>query len=187
MNDTPPVIRHIETYLGLVDPKAGHWRWDHADGTLLQAVAFRDRPRKGAMTLCGLGLGHHQFHSPRGPVRQELLVSCWDRFVSARLAGILPIAAQYALDQHAALQPWQVLGPAGPLIPGSALEALLCLQPLLFPESFAVCRDTNPPTEFVWLAPISRQEVADVRSGRGEELLARWERGEVDILDWGRA
>jgi hypothetical protein len=187
MANTPPVIRHIETHLGQMDPKAGHWRWDHADGTLLQVLAFRDRPRKGAMTLCSLGLGHHQFCSPRGHVRQELLVSCWDRFVSARLAGILPVAAQYALDQHVALQPWQVLGPAGPLVPGSAVEALLCLEPLFFPESFAICPSTNPRTEFVWLVPISRQEVAQIQTGRREELLARWESGEADILDWGRA
>jgi len=187
MDDTPPMIQHVESHLGLIDPKAGVWGWDHADGTLLQVAAFRDRPRKGATALCSLGLSHHQLCSPRGHVRQELFVSCLDRFVSRRLAGILPVAAQYALEQHTALRAWQVLGPAGTLLPDSVLEALLCLEPLLFPESFAICQDTNPRTEFVWLVPISRWEVAEVQAGRGEQLLTRWERGETDILDWDRA
>jgi len=184
---TPPLIRHIERHMGLINPKVGHWGWDHADGTLLQVVAFRDQPTKGATTLCSLGLGYHESCSPGGHVRQEVLVSCLDRFVSDRLAELLPIAVEPALERHEALRPWQVLRSPGPLLPGIALDALLCLEPLLFPDSFATFQDTTPATEFVWLVPISSQEVAEVNAGRGEQLLAKWERHEVDILDWGRA
>jgi Suppressor of fused protein (SUFU) len=186
MDDTPPLVRHIESQLGLIDPKVGHWGWNHADGTRLQVVAFRNKPVSGATTLCTLGLSRHELCSPQGHVRQELVMSCWDRFVSARLAGLFPVAAEHALETHTALQPWHILGPSGPLLPDISLQALLCREPLGFPSSFAVCEETQPPTEFVWLIPISAEEAAEVKTGQRREVLTRWQEEEFDILDWGR-
>jgi hypothetical protein len=186
MADTPPVIRHIEAHLGRIDPAVGTWRWRRRGRSTLQA-AFRDRPRPGAVTVCSLGVGHHALCSTRGHVRQELLLACWGRFLSAELAGLLTAAAGYALEPHVALSPGQVLGPAGPLIPGSGLEALLCLEPRLHPATLAVCAATEPPTEFVWLVPVTPAEGREAAEGFVSELLARWERDRVDLLDWQRA
>jgi hypothetical protein len=186
MVDTSPVIRHVETHLGLIDPAVGYWAWNRADGSCLQLVAFRNQPRAGATSLCSLGLGHHQFCSPRGHVRQELILTCWDRFVSDDLARLVPVAADYALDGHVALSPGRVLGPAGPLITGSGLQALLCLEPFLHHASFAVCTDTQPATELIWLVPISVDEAREAANGHGV-LLSRWEQEGVDLLDWYRA
>lgn len=185
MDDTPPVIRHIEAYLGPVDPKAGLWGWNHADGTLLQVAAFRNGPVSGATTLCTLGLGHHEFCSTRGHVRQELLVAGWDRFAGERLAQLLPVAVRP--DGHTALTPSQVLGPAGPLLPGSQLTAFICMEPHGYPGGLSVCRDTEPATEFVWLVPASAEEAEAVVAGDTRRVVDRWKRERVDLLDWHRA
>src|SRR5262249_53267234 len=129
---------------------------------------------------------HHALCSPRGRVRQELLLACWDRFVNRRLAGLLPLAANDALERHTALLPGQVLGPGGPLIAGSGLRALLCLDPLVYPETLGLCRDTQPPTQFLWLVPISEPEARAVESAGVRPLLDRWETAGVDLLDWDR-
>jgi hypothetical protein len=185
--DVPPVIRHIEAHLGLIDPQVGLWGWDHRDtGTRLDVHGFRDSPLAGATTLCSTGLSCHELCSPRGHVRQELLLACWDRFVSRRLAGLLAIAASQALQERAALLHGQVLGPSGPLIPGSELQALLCLEPFLFPKTLTVCRDTRPPTDFIWLVPISEPEALEVASAGVSQLIDRWEAEGVQLLDWAR-
>jgi hypothetical protein len=184
--DVPPVIRHIEAHLGLIDPRVGLWGWDHRGGTRLDVHAFRDRPLAGATTLCSFGLSEHEVCSPHGHVRQELLLACWDRFVTPRLADLAAIAANEALEGHTALLHGQVLGPAGPLIPGSELRALLCLEPFLYPDTLAVCRDTEPPTEFIWLIPISEAEAREVASAGARRLMDRWEAEEVQLLDWAR-
>ncbi len=186
MSDMPPVLAHLETYFGPIDPKAGYWGWDRSDGVALQGIAFRDRPQVGATTIVSLGLGHHVFHSPRGHVRQELLLTCWDEFASDRVAKLIPIVADYALHEHVAFVPGQVIGPAGPLIPGSGLEALLCVRPFLFPQAFTVCEETDPQTEFIWLVPVTPAEAREAAEGFTDELIARWRADRVDLLDWHR-
>jgi hypothetical protein len=181
-----PVIRHIERHLGVIDPQAGHWDWDHREGGLLQVIAFRDKPLPGATTLCLLGLSHHELCSPQGHVRQELLLACSDRFVNRRLAGLLPFVANDALEGHTALLHGQVLGPGEPLIPGSGLRALLCLDPFLYPKTLGLCRETQPPTEFIWLVPISEPEVKAVEGEGVDQLWERWQTEGVELLDWFR-
>ena len=175
----------MERHLGRIEPQAGHWGFER-EGTRLQILAFRGRPRRGATTLCSLGLSHHELCSPTGHVRQELLVACADQFANDRLARLLPCAADYALVGHTALVPGQVLGPAGPLLPGSDFQALLCLQPFLHAEALFLCRETEPPTEFLWLVPIVPGEAREVASSGVGPLLERWDRDGVDLLDWTR-
>jgi hypothetical protein len=171
----------------MIDPAVGAWSYRQTGRDTIQAVAFRDHPRREAVTVCSLGLGHHTLCSTRGHVRQELLVACWDDQLVPQLVSLLPIVAWDLIGRHVALSHGQVLGPAGPLIPGSGLEALLCLEPFLHPDSFAVCEATDPPTEFLWLVPVTPVEGEEAAAGGVSELLTRWERDGVDLLDWQRA
>jgi Suppressor of fused protein (SUFU) len=186
MSDTPPAIAHLETYLGTIDPKAGYWGWDRSDGVALQGIAFRDQPRVGATTIVSLRLGHHELCSPRGHVRQELLLACWDEFVCARVAQLLPVVADYALNEHLAYAPGQVCELVEPLLPDSQFDTLLCVRPFLFPQAFAVCEETDPRTEFIWLVPVTPAEAREAAEGFTDELIARWRADRVDLLDWHR-
>src|SRR5262249_29834116 len=155
----PPVIEHVEAHLGMIDSGAGYWRFP-VGGYWLQVVAFRNQPRPGAVTLCSLGLWHHELWSPTGQVRQELVLACEERLAAdGRLACLLPCVGEAVLANRVALAPGQIFGPMGPVIAEvSPLEWLLCLAPRPFARSFAVWKGTEPLTQFVWLVPISAGE-----------------------------
>ena len=104
-----------------------------------------------------------------------------------RLACVFPSVAEAVLANHTALVEGQVFGPFGPVITDiSPLEWLLCLAPRPFAPSFAVCNGTDPPTQFVWLVPISSGEAAEVGQGNLSGLVRRWVEGKVDLMDWRR-
>jgi hypothetical protein len=184
---TPSVFEHVEAHFGRIDPNAGYWRFP-LGGYWLQVVAFRDQPRLGAITLCSLGLWHHELCSPAGAVRQEMVLACEDRLAAdGRLACLFPCVAETVLASRVALAPGQVFGPLGPVIAEvSPLECLLCLLPRPFPPSFAICEGTEPLTHFTWLVPISAKEAGEVRGGNLASLERRWEKAGVDLLDWHR-
>jgi hypothetical protein len=178
-----PVPDHIEAHLGRMEPLNGYWRWDRTDGPPLQIIAFPDQPRPGAKTLCTLGLSKHELCSQVGHVRQELLMTAWDRFVTKELAATLAIVGTRILDAHWSFETGEVMGPAGSLLPGSELEAILCLPPDPFPTGLATCAVTEPATHFSWLVPISANEAREVNNCGIEQLLLRWKRNETDVLD----
>jgi hypothetical protein len=187
MATIPPVFGHVEAHLGLIDPSAGYWRFP-LGGYWLQVAAFRDQPRRGAVTLCSLGLWHHELGSPAGRVRHELVLAYADRSgAGARLACLFPCVGEAVLANREAPAPGQVFGPLGPVIAEvSPLEWLLCLPPRPFPRSFAVCEGTEPVTQFTWLVPISAAEAGEVREGHLASVERRWETEGADLLDWHR-
>lgn len=187
MATNPPVIAHVEAHLGRIDPGAGYWRFP-LGGSWLQVVAFRNRPRRGAITLCSLGLWHYELASPAGLVRQEVVLTCEKRLAAdGRLACVFPCVAEAILTSRVAPAPGQIFGPLGSVIAEiSPLDWLLCLPPEPFPPSFAVCNRTEPPIHFTWLVPISAEEAGTVREGNLASLQHNWERERVDLLDWHR-
>lgn len=188
MATVPPVIAHVEAHFGGIDPDAGYWRFP-LGGYWLQVVTFRDQPRAGAITLCSLGLWHHELSSPAGPMPQEFVLACDCRLAAAgdRLACLLPCVGEAVLAGRVVPAPGQVFGPFGPVVAEvSPLEWLLCLPPRPFPRSFAVLEGTKPPTHFTWLVPISGDEAGVVRGGNLVTLEHHWEKEGVDLLDWHR-
>jgi hypothetical protein len=187
MKTIPPVIEHVETHMGTIDPRAGYWRFP-VGRHWLQVVAFRDQPRPGVTTLCTLGLWHHELAADHGPVRQELMLACENRMVSdGRLACLFPSIAEAVLATHEALPAGRVLGPFGPVMAEVCeTEWLLCTEPRPFPPAFAVCAETACPTHFVWLVPISDDEAEQVGHGGFREVELGWEQAGVDPLDWQR-
>lgn len=157
------LIKHVELHLG---PIEGGWS-KYTNGTVapFTIVRFRDQPHPGVSTYLTLGLSNHVISLASGrPVRQELLLSADRRFDSWNIPGLLGTVGREVLTRHQGLLRGEVLGPAGPLLPGSSLEALYCASPVHFPDSFAVCGSTSPPTVFVWLIPIASEEAEAVRS-----------------------
>jgi hypothetical protein len=186
MDKPLPVPDHIESYLGVIDTSHGYWRLNRPDGPPLQVIAFPNRPAKGATTLCTLGLSAHELCSSSGHVRQELLISAWDRFAGKELAATLMIFGTQILDTHRAKETGDVIGPAGPIIPESELEAILCLPPDSFPTAFAFCSATEPPTGFLRLVPVSANEASEVSRDGIDHLLSRWRQQGIDLLNLSR-
>lgn len=187
MKTIPPVIEHVETHMGTIDPSAGYWRFP-VGRHWLQVVAFRSQPRPGLTTLCSLGLWHHELTAAGGPVRQELMLACEDSMMAdGRLACLFPSIAEAVLASHVALPTDQVLGPFGDVMAEiCATEWLLCREPRPFPPAFAVCAETASPTHFVWLVPISADEASQIGHGGLREVEQGWEMQGVDPLDWQR-
>jgi hypothetical protein len=186
MNYVTEVPDHYESHLGIMDPSAGHWKWNRADGVPLQVIAFQNQPKAGAKTLCTLGVSRHTLHSIAGHVRQELILATWEQYVCPELAATLAIIGGKVLDAHVSVEFGQVFGPAGPLIPGSNLEAILCVRPEGFSTDLSVCLKTEPATELVMLVPITCEEVAEVENTGAEDLLLKWKRDGIDLLDLNR-
>ena len=135
MARNPPVFRHVEAHFGKIDSSVGYWSFPAGRAIWLQVVAFRDQPRPGAITLCSLGLFHHELCSPTGHVRQEFVLACDARLAAdGRLASLLPCVGEAVLANRVALVPGQVFGPLGPVIAEiSPLEWLMCLPSQGFP------------------------------------------------------
>lgn len=187
MKTIPPVIEHVETHMGTIDPRAGYWRFPVGE-YWLQVVAFRKQPRPGVTTLCTLGLWHHELAAADGPMRQELMLACDDCMIGdGRMACLFPSIAGAILASGEALPAGRVVGPFGPVMAElCATEWLLCKEPLPFPPAFAVCAETASPTHFVWLVPVSAEEAERIGHGGLREVELDWERQGVDPLDWQR-
>lgn len=186
MNYVTEIPDHYELHLGIMDPSAGYWKWNRTDGVPLQVIAFSNQPKAGAKTLCTLGVSRHTLHSTAGHVRQELILAVWEKYACPELAATLAIIGEKVLDAHVAVEFGQVFGPAGLLILGSKLEAILCVHPEGFSTEFSVCSKTEPKTELAMLVPITCEEADEVANSGVEDLQLRWKRDGIDLLDMHR-
>lgn len=179
----PPLIAHLERHLGRLERGWG----ESADGRQLpvQVVQFANPTGGVPLSYATLGLSEHVLRMPSGEVRHELLC-CGPSDGSLNPAPLMVTVAEDLIASGRSLVKGQVLGPSGPLLEGTELEALYCAAPVYFPDEFAVMRDVRPPVVIVWLVPISRSEAAFVRD-RGwdafEDLLLE---RDPNLLDWGR-
>ena len=186
--DAPlPVPDHIEHALGQIDPSNGYWRWNDRKGIALQIVCFTNCPEPGAKTLCTIGLSHHELRAPDGSTRQELVLAARDRYVCDELAATLASIGLKALDSHSAFSIGNVFGPAGPLLRNVTVTAILCVPPHEYPSEFAVCSETNPPTHFLRLLPVTEQEALEAKNHGVAEMLSKCQVDGTDLLDLGRA
>lgn len=116
--------------------------------------------------------------------RLELLCCSLDQPPSWEIVELMAVVGRDVVASHAAMARGQVLGPAGPLVTGSELEAFYCSLPMFWPDDFAQFDGMDPTVTIVWLVPISRAEASYVRD-RGwdafEDLLVEHE---PDLRDW---
>jgi Suppressor of fused protein (SUFU) len=183
---TPGLVEHYESVLGTIDSAWSALGDD--DAVRFSVLRFRGAPMRGAETLATLGLSHTRLALPRGrAVRQELVVTCYERFAGDDLAALLQAVGEDVLDKGTALLRGEVLGPAGQLLPDTALTALYVSVPAVFPDQLHGYEGSDPETVIVWLVPISTGEATLVRE-RGwsafEELL---EAADPDLFDLHRA
>src|SRR5215216_3471562 len=128
---TTPLIAHLERHLGpIVRSYASH-------GTPRVPVAiFADRPAVDASTCCTLGLSKHLLSGAAGTQRRQELLGCWwSRHEDLGPELLLSLVAEDVLATRVALRQGQVLGPRGPIVRTSTLEAFYCAPPsMYFPD-----------------------------------------------------
>ena len=183
--DHGDLIRHLESHLGVIAEGWSHVE-DKADHPF-QIVRFEGQPMKGASTFTTLGLSRVILSQRnRAPIREELIFSCYNRFIDWEVPQILASLGDQLLSSERAYLRGQVLGPAGPLFKNSDLEALYCARPVYFPEAFHEYGSTNPVTSLLWLIPITRAEAEYIESegwSQFEDLLVE---KNPDLLDLKR-
>jgi hypothetical protein len=170
----------IDSELGDVD-EVGHF----ADGTL-HVIAVDNQPAKGAVTFLTIGLSRHLLEQPSGPIRQELLMSCWRDFERLPIADLLAqVAGEVALSCRALLEGAVLRAPTKRL-EGTDKVALLCSVPRYMGDAVYRLPPMDPPLGIVWLVPLTRQE-ADFALDRGWHALTdRFEQVDPDLLNFKR-
>ena len=166
------LIEHLEARLGTI---TGGWKHDG-----YQVAEF------GSGWFATIGLSRHALHSRRSGrhLRLELIVG---GHPADFLPDLLGQVADEVLTSGDALLRGDVVGPRGPLVPGSALEAWYAASPVYQDDEFAaVDLPDGARAAIVWLVPISVGEAA-YRASHGwkafEDELARHD---PDLLDLGR-
>ncbi|MCB1257162.1 MAG: suppressor of fused domain protein, partial [Microthrixaceae bacterium] len=177
------VIAHMESFLGPID---GGWSKTEAGERLpFTVLRFSGAPIPGTATFVTLGLSDVALALPgRQLVRQEFLVSTYDRFHSASIVTALhDVAVDAARRGDALLRGSVCAGPFG--LPGVVTD-LYCAIPVFFPDSFHVWRGSDPPTVFVWLVPITTEEHRFVEEKGWESFEQILESQDPDLLDLSR-
>jgi len=136
---SPPLIAHVERHLGKIARRS----YVSSDGGV-QAVIVESRPTDDATSYVTLGLSNHVLAAASGrQVRQELLGASYSRFAELNPEANLLTVAHNLLEAHRAALRGNVIGPAGPITPGSSLEAYYCapppISPTTWPHSGEVC------------------------------------------------
>jgi hypothetical protein len=180
MDKTPPLIAFLESQLGMLQGGLS------VPESSFQVGRFADQPVAGSVTVCTLGISDHLFDDEDGRrIRQEFLFCCHPS-ESWQPEAIVAVVGQDVVKLHQALFRGEVIGPAGPLLPGSTCEALLCLSPVYWPDGLHVWRGSDPETVFVWLVPITHDEAHFVFEKGWKQLEALFVERQPDLLDLGR-
>jgi hypothetical protein len=181
----PALISHLEHYLGAME---GGFQLDEPGSpTPFQVARFPYESDSRTCAFATLGLARFALPSRTSEkeIHHELLMLVPEALAVGPIPGILQQVGLGALSAHGALLRGDVLGPVGPVIDGSSMEALYVSAPAYLPDEFAACDTEGHRVVIAWLVPISRRE-ADfiVRHGweAVEEALVSADPDLVDVF-----
>jgi hypothetical protein len=180
------LIDHIRSALGEVDRSLT----ETSDGEELpfHLLLFEDQPERGAVTFVTLGLSAEPLRMEDGnAIRQELVLSCHDRWATAETVDLLlKVGWNMLTERKALIRGWRI-GVSTPMPTGRTTVDLFCTAPGFFSDDFAIWDGSDPVTVFVQLVPITSAESQTIATHGWEwfeDLLAA---EQPDILDLGRA
>ncbi|GAA0527554.1 hypothetical protein GCM10010172_05090 [Paractinoplanes ferrugineus] len=178
------LIEHLESYLG---PMAGGSSGDESTPRGVQVAWFPDSPWGGVTTLVTLGLSRRHLALPGGEAMHQELMMHVRNDHAADAVGLLFQLAGQMVDRRAALRHAELIGPRGPVFPGSRATALVAISPHWMPEKFEVCRlEEDVPAIFAWLVPITTGEAAMLRTGGWDSLRKAFATQDPDLADPAR-
>ncbi len=187
LEKSPPLIEHIEHHLGdLEDSIVDSWGAG-TKGSKFQILELKDQPVPHAITYMTLGISDHLLEQETGPIRQELIFSCWEDFAHLKPQTLVSAFGMEILDQQLAVHNHEVVGPGGPILGGLQVDSIYCISPRYFPEPFEVCEKLDPPVVFVWLVPLYQEEAQFVDSHGWEQFEQVLYEQDPDILDLERS
>ncbi|HEX3956225.1 MAG TPA: suppressor of fused domain protein [Trebonia sp.] len=147
----------------------------HLEGQVPDSVAF---------STVGLSKFELTSRRTRKSIRHELIMCVPDSLRDGSVPGLLQQVGLTTLRSGNALLRGDVIGPAGPVLPGSSLTALYVGVPVYFPDEFAEVEEDGKTIIIAWLVPISDSE-ADYITEHGwrqfEHLLAEKDPDLVDV------
>jgi hypothetical protein len=136
------------------------------------------------------GLSRRHLGLPNGgALHQEFVMHVPTDDYPARAAGLLFQVAGEVVRRRAGVQHGQVIGPRGPLFPGSQTTAMVAISPRYLPESFAVCHTESGsvPVVLTWLVPITTGEAEVIQKSGWGTLEQAFAAQDPDLADPGRA
>ena len=177
------LIEHIESYLGEMEEG---WTND-PDGSKMpfQMACFPQGPGPDTISFSTLGLSHHKLHTAKTgkEVRLELAMFVPESLRDGPIPSILHQVAMGALNSGRALSRGDVSGPAGPLVPGSAMEALYVGMPVYLPDEFHVFEEHGKSIVIAWLIPISVREADFIQRQGWDAFEDRLVEEDPDLTD----
>ena len=181
------LIDHLERFLGPIE-----LGWTHdADNVEMpfQVVRFGQGSGPGTVSFSTLGLSRYGLPSSTSgrEIRHELLMIMPDSLRDGPVPSLLHQVGMDVLTTERPLLRGDVIGPKGPLVPGSSMEALYVGIPVYFPDEFGACQEDGHSVVIAWLIPISAQEAAYVGRQGWEAFEDRLVEADPDLTDVYRA
>jgi hypothetical protein len=180
------LLQHLEATLGTME-----CGWNDSDGVPwpFHILKFRGGPISDVVTYSTYGLSNTPLKSRVSGrmIQQELIIMSRPRYGDMSLPYLLYEVAMEAQSKSTAYLRGEVIGPRGPLLKGSKMEALYVSIPVYLPEDFAAFRGAEGHScVFSWLVPISRAEAAAVRENGWESFEDMLTTKDPDLIDWYR-
>lgn len=175
--------KHLDAHLGAA---ASVLRFDHP--LTIEMRAYTDKPGRGVITLCSVGLSQLQQAHNGLPLGQEILLGVTsDQFSEGLLKAFASFVSNVVDSQHRSpLRQGEVISVKQPLVAGAPHRDLLVELPVYYPEELWQSPGPSPIT-FVWLVPLLPSE-AQLVSERGyNELADRFEQRDPYLFDLERA
>jgi len=153
----------------------------------VDVLEFGSLPWRGAVSLLTAGVSE----TIGPPCGVELLFAFNKKHQAPDAVKLLAAAAEFVLNAVAqrgsSLHGGEVLGPAGPLVPGSSLEAFVTCDPVFHPPQLRECGTERGPIRVWWLLPISRGEAAFIEKRGVVDFLKAVESQDPEVLNLMRA
>jgi hypothetical protein len=180
------LVEHFEKGLGQIEVG---WSVD-ADGRRMpfQIVRFPQGSGPGTISFATLGLGRYPLTSPDPDIeiRHELLMLAPESLRDGVLPSLIQQVGEETIHSQRPLLRGDVIGPRGPLIPGSQMEALYVTLPVYFPDEFATCEEDDHTIVIAWLVPISAGEAHYIVHHGWADFEDRLVEQDPDLTDFGR-
>lgn len=177
------LVEHLERFLGPIEVG---WSCD-PDGIEMpfKIVRFSYGSGPGTVSFCTLGLSRYGLRSTTSgrEIRHEFLMVLPDSLRDGPAPSVLHQVGMDVLVSNRALLRGDVLGPQGPLFPGSSMEALYVGMPVYFPDEFASCREEEDAVVIAWLIPISAREANYVARLGWDSFEDRLVEADPDLTD----
>lgn len=150
---------------------------------VVSLLQIKDSPCDGATTIATAGLADLADRR----LHEELVMACWSEGPVNDVASVVELLVRQLAEGRDPLRYGDVVGPAGPLVPGTSMDSIYVCEPTYYPSEFARF-ESNEGCEIHtrWLIPIHGSEaqvVADQGARVLEELL---EKEDPDLLSLER-